>query len=112
MLVFITFIITCLLISLIILAATYFINLPKSYYQKRSSYECGFEPFGDARSFFDVQFYAVGLIFILFDLEIVFLVPFQINIILISFFNYLIMLTFMGVVIVGFYYELSTNLLN
>ncbi len=42
---------------------------------KRSSYECGFEPFGDARSFFDVHFFVVGILFLIFDLEVVFLYP-------------------------------------
>lgn len=43
--------------------------------EKTSAYECGFEPFGDARDTFDIHFYLVGIIFIIFDIEIVFLLP-------------------------------------
>jgi len=64
----------------IILLLVYLINIPTMDYEKRSAYECGFEPFGDARSFFDIHFYTIGLLFIIFDLEIVFIVPFIVNI--------------------------------
>ncbi len=108
----IAFIITCMILVLIILAATYFINIPSNDYEKHSAYECGFEPFGDARSFFDVQFYTIGLLFILFDLEVVFLIPFVIDISSISAFGYFNMVIFMIIVTVGFYYEWAIGLLN
>jgi NADH-quinone oxidoreductase subunit A len=69
-----------IIVVLIILLLTYIINIPTDDYEKHSAYECGFEPFGDARSFFDIHFYTIGLLFIIFDLEIVFLIPFVINI--------------------------------
>jgi NADH-quinone oxidoreductase subunit A len=75
-----TFLSIAIVLVLIILAVTYFINIPNNDYEKHSAYECGFEPFGDARSFFDVQFYTIGLLFIIFDLEIVFLIPFIIDV--------------------------------
>jgi NADH:ubiquinone oxidoreductase subunit 3 (subunit A) len=101
----ITFLSISIILILIILVATYFINIPSSDYEKHSAYECGFEPFGDARSFFDVQFYTVGLLFIIFDLEIVFLIPFIVDIANVSAWGYFNMLGFMLIVIVGFYYE-------
>ena len=76
----IAYFITSVCLVLIILVATYIINIPTNDYEKHSAYECGFEPFGDARSFFDVQFYTIGLLFIIFDLEIVFLLPFVMDI--------------------------------
>jgi len=108
----ITYLITSVGLVLIILVATYVINIPTNDYEKHSSYECGFEPFGDARSFFDVQFYTIGLLFIIFDLEIVFLLPFVMDIGNTSAFAYANMIIFMGVVIIGFYYEWGIGLLN
>jgi NADH:ubiquinone oxidoreductase subunit 3 (subunit A) len=90
---------------LLILIITYFINISTNNYQKHSAYECGFEPFGDARSFFDIQFYIIGLLFIIFDLEMVFLLPFIIDIDNISIFGYSTMLLFVFIVVIGFYYE-------
>lgn len=89
----------------IILALVYVINIPNNDYEKHSAYECGFEPFGDARSFFDVQFYTIGLLFIVFDLEIVFLMPFVVNIENLSMIGYINFLIFMAILLVGFYYE-------
>jgi NADH-quinone oxidoreductase subunit A len=106
------FLVISIVLILVILAATYFINIPVNNYEKHSAYECGFEPFGDARSFFDVQFYTIGLLFIIFDLEVVFLIPFVIDISNISAFGYFNMLVFMFVVIAGFYYEWAIGLLN
>jgi NADH-quinone oxidoreductase subunit A len=89
----------------IILLLTYFVNIPTNDYEKHSSYECGFEPFGDARSFFDIHFYAIGLLFIIFDLEIVFLIPFAINIEHTTFTAYINFIVFMAILLIGFYYE-------
>jgi len=85
--------------------ATYLVNLPSSDYEKHSAYECGFEPFGDARSFFDIHFYVIGLLFIIFDLEVVFLIPFVVDLANISLFGYINMFIFMTIVLIGFYYE-------
>jgi NADH-quinone oxidoreductase subunit A len=101
---FVTFVIISAALVGVILAATLFINITSNDYEKHSAYECGFEPFGDARSFFDVQFYVIGLLFIIFDSEIVFLLPFVIDINNISAGGFFSMLAFMGIVIVGFYY--------
>lgn len=112
MLNFLGFLTTTLLIVGIILALTYFVNIPTYDYEKHSAYECGFEPFGDARSFFDIHFYTIGLLFIIFDLEIVFLIPFAINIESTSFAAYLNFFIFMALLLAGFYYEWALGLLN
>lgn len=78
--VFWSFLLIIFFIVSLILVLTYFFNLPTNDYEKHSAYECGFELFGDARSFFDIHFYTIGLLFIIFDLEIVFLIPFAIDI--------------------------------
>jgi NADH-quinone oxidoreductase subunit A len=94
-----------IILIVLILFASYFINIPTNDYEKHSSYECGFEPFGDARSFFDIHFYTIGLLFIIFDLEIIFLIPAVVNISDISFFGFINLIIFLLVVLLGFYYE-------
>ncbi|MEQ1601366.1 MAG: NADH-quinone oxidoreductase subunit A [Methylophilaceae bacterium] len=73
--------------------------------QKNSPYECGFEAFEDARMKFDVRYYLVAILFILFDLEIAFLFPWAIVIREIGLFGYLAMMAFLGILVVGFVYE-------
>lgn len=105
MLTFLGFLLMVTIIILIILGLIYFINIPTNDYEKHSAYECGFEPFGDARSFFDIHFYTIGLLFIIFDLEIVFLVPFAVNIESTTFGQYVNFIIFMVILLTGFYYE-------
>jgi NADH-quinone oxidoreductase subunit A len=112
MLALLGFISTVLTVVVVILAITYFVNRSSKDYEKHSSYECGFEPFGDARSFFDIHFYTIGLLFIIFDLEIVFLVPFVVNIEFTTGFAYISFYAFMVILLTGFYYEWALGLLN
>ncbi len=73
--------------------------------EKLSSYECGFEAFEDARMKFDVRYYLVAILFILFDLEIAFLFPWAIVLKEIGIFGFVAMLIFLGILTVGFAYE-------
>jgi NADH-quinone oxidoreductase subunit A len=73
--------------------------------EKNSPYECGFEAFEDARMKFDVRYYLVAILFILFDLEIAFLFPWAVVIREIGLFGYLAMMVFLGILVVGFVYE-------
>jgi NADH-quinone oxidoreductase subunit A len=73
--------------------------------EKLSPYECGFEAFEDARMKFDVRYYLVAILFILFDLEIAFLFPWAIVLQDIGWFGLVAMLIFLGVLTVGFIYE-------
>ncbi len=73
--------------------------------EKLSPYECGFEAFEDARMKFDVRYYLVAILFILFDLEIAFLFPWAIVLQDIGWFGYIAMLIFLGILVVGFIYE-------
>jgi len=75
------------------------------YPEKLSPYECGFEPFDDARRRFDVRFYLVAILFIIFDLEVAFLFPWAVSLSDIGLFGFLSMLGFLGVLTVGFVYE-------
>ncbi len=77
----------------------------KPYAEKLSAYECGFEAFDDARRRFDVRFYLVSILFIIFDLEVAFLFPWAVSLSEIGLFGFLSMLAFLGVLTVGFIYE-------
>ncbi|MBN8542992.1 MAG: NADH-quinone oxidoreductase subunit A [Alphaproteobacteria bacterium] len=73
--------------------------------EKLSAYECGFEPFGDARGQFDVRFYLVAILFIIFDLEVAFLFPWAIVLGDIGLFGFWSMMIFLGILTIGFIYE-------
>ena len=73
--------------------------------EKESAYECGFEAFDDARSKFDVRFYLVAILFIIFDLEIAFLFPWAISLKDIGSYGFWSMMAFLGVLTIGFIYE-------
>jgi NADH-quinone oxidoreductase subunit A len=73
--------------------------------QKNSPYECGFEAFEDARMKFDVRYYLVAILFILFDLEIAFLFPGAVVLQEIGLFGFIAMMIFLGVLVIGFIYE-------
>jgi len=73
--------------------------------EKLSPYECGFEAFEDARMKFDVRYYLVAILFILFDLEIAFLFPWAVVLQDIGWFGFIAMMVFLGILVVGFVYE-------
>ncbi len=73
--------------------------------EKLSPYECGFEAFEDSRMKFDVRYYLVAILFIIFDLEIAFLFPWAVVLEDIGMFGFLAMMLFLGVLVIGFVYE-------
>jgi NADH-quinone oxidoreductase subunit A len=73
--------------------------------EKLSAYECGFEAFEDARMKFDVRYYLIAILFILFDLEIAFLFPWAVVIKEIGLAGFFAMMVFLGILVVGFIYE-------
>jgi NADH-quinone oxidoreductase subunit A len=73
--------------------------------EKNSPYECGFEPFEDSRKEFDVRFYLVAILFIIFDLEIMFLFPWAVTLGKIGSLGFYSMMTFIGLLTIGFIYE-------
>ena len=73
--------------------------------EKLSPYECGFEPFENARGRFDVRFYLVAILFIIFDLEVAFLFPWAVSLGNIGLFGFWSMIVFLAVLTVGFVYE-------
>lgn len=73
--------------------------------EKLSAYECGFNAFDDARMKFDIRFYLVSILFIIFDLEVAFLFPWAVSFGAIGWFGFLSMMLFLGVLTIGFIYE-------
>ena len=92
-------------IAVAMVAGSLLLARQKPYPEKSSAYECGFEPFDDARRRFDVRFYLVAILFIIFDLEVAFLFPWAITLGDTGVFAFWSMMVFLGVLTVGFIYE-------
>ena len=73
--------------------------------EKNSAYECGFEAFDDARSRFDVRFYLVAILFIIFDLEVAFLFPWAVTFLQVGWVGFISVLAFLIILTIGFIYE-------
>jgi len=91
--------------SVMMIMASIIIGRQKPDVEKLSAYECGFEAFEDARVKFDVRFYLVAILFIIFDLEIAFLFPWAVSLGEIGVFGFWSMMLFLGVLTIGFIYE-------
>lgn len=99
------FVIISLGIACTMLGTALFSAKQNPYDEKISPYECGFPAFEDARQIFDVRYYLVGILFIIFDLEMVFLFPWAITLSKIGAFGFFSMLIFLVVLTIGFIYE-------
>ncbi len=92
-------------LAVVIVAASLIIAPQKPDVEKLSAYECGFEAFEDARTKFDVRFYLVAILFIIFDLEVAFLFPWAVSLGDIGGFGFWSMVIFLGILTIGFVYE-------
>ncbi len=94
------------ILALIIVGFSYLfaVKNPESE-EKVSVYECGFDPFGDSRQKFEVRFFLIGILFIIFDLEISFLFPWSITFLSLPIFSYYSMCIFLFILTVGLVYE-------
>jgi NADH-quinone oxidoreductase subunit A len=106
-----------LLLVLVLSLALVFISIllvARNYdIEKNSAYECGFHPFEDTRAKFDVRFYLVAILFIVFDLEVAFLFPWVLVFnSFTTFFEYYAVILFLGVLLAGFYYEWQKGALD
>jgi NADH-quinone oxidoreductase subunit A len=99
------FILVGLAVGVVPVALGWVIGPNKPDSEKLSPYECGFEAFEDARMRFDVRYYLVAILFILFDLEIAFLFPWAVVLDQIGVFGFVSMLVFLAILVVGFIYE-------
>ncbi|MEK1855161.1 MAG: NADH-quinone oxidoreductase subunit A [Phyllobacterium sp.] len=94
-----------LVIGLALLIAPFLVAYSAPDPEKLSAYECGFNAFDDARMKFDVRFYLVSILFIIFDLEVAFLFPWAISFGKIGWFGFWSMMAFLAVLTIGFIYE-------
>ena len=92
-------------LSLVIVLASWVVARQRPNPEKLAAYECGFAPFEDARSKFDVRYYLVAILFIIFDLEVAFLFPWSITLGSLGMFGFWSMMVFLGVLTIGFIYE-------
>jgi NADH-quinone oxidoreductase subunit A len=92
-------------IGLVLLGLGFLLGGGEYSAEKESPYECGFEPFEDSRMKFDVRYYLVAILFIIFDLEIAFLFPWAVSLDSIGMFGLVAMAIFLIVLVVGFVYE-------
>ena len=99
-------------ISLLMVTASFVLAPRAPDPEKNSAYECGFTAFSDARSKFDVRFYLVAILFIIFDLEVAFLFPWAVALGGLGVFGLISMLVFLGVLTVGFIYEWKSGALE
>lgn len=105
-------IIVALLISGVVLGLSYLLAIQAPDSEKISAYECGFEPFEDARNKFDVRFYIVAILFIIFDLEVAVLFPWAVSLGLSGALGYILALGFLFILTIGFIYEVAKGALN
>ncbi len=91
--------------AVLMVVASYLVARQRPDSEKDSAYECGFEAFDDARGKFDVRFYLVAILFIIFDLEVAFLFPWAVSLEEIGGFGFWSMFVFLVVLTVGFAYE-------
>ncbi|MEM7302462.1 MAG: NADH-quinone oxidoreductase subunit A [Pseudomonadota bacterium] len=94
-----------LVIGLALVIAPFLLAYKAPDSEKLSAYECGFNAFDDARMKFDVRFYLVALLFIIFDLEVAFLFPWAVSFGTLGWFGFWSMMMFLGVLTIGFIYE-------
>ena len=92
-------------IALALMVAPFVLAVKNPDPEKVSAYECGFDAFDDARMKFDVRFYLVSILFIIFDLEVAFLFPWAVAFHDVGWLGFLSMIIFLGVLTVGFIYE-------
>jgi len=91
--------------SIVFVVASFVVAQQHPDPEKLAPYECGFAPFSDARSKFDVRYYLVAILFIIFDLEVAFLFPWAVTLGSIGLFGFWSMMVFLAVLTVGFIYE-------
>ena len=108
----IIFLAIALILSLGFLILNYAFSPKNPDPEKLSAYECGFEPFNDSRMEFDIRFYLVAILFIIFDLEIAFLFPWAITLGNIGLFGFFSMMLFLFILTIGFIYEWKKGALD
>jgi NADH:ubiquinone oxidoreductase subunit 3 (subunit A) len=102
----------CVLLAFLILGLSFIVKNRNYNLEKISSYECGFQPFEDTRSRFDVKFYLVAILFIIFDIEIIYLLPWALCLDELGEEGVISMIIFLFVLTIGFFYEWKKGALD
>jgi NADH:ubiquinone oxidoreductase subunit 3 (subunit A) len=96
----------CLLLTTTLFLVSFILSPKSLSFEKGSPYECGFEPFGgDAHSVFNIQYFIVGILFMLFDLELAYLFVWSLHLGTLSLFSFWVVIFFLVLLVVGFIYE-------
>jgi NADH-quinone oxidoreductase subunit A len=106
------FLFIALTLGLILIISSYLLGKNIQNFDKNIAYECGFDPFEEARKEFNIKYYLVGVLFIIFDLEIVFSLPGVINLNQLNIINYISILLFIILLTIGFAYEWVSGALD
>jgi len=106
------FIIFSIILSILLFALSYIFSYKNYDYEKVSAYECGFEPFNNSKGTFNIQFFIIGILFILFDLEIIFFFPWTKNLYSLGIYGFWIGIIFFIILTIGFCYEWKKGVLN
>ncbi len=105
-------VVLALLISGVVLGLSFLLAIQAPDSEKTSAYECGFEPFEDARNRFDVRFYIVAILFLIFDLEVALLLPWGVTLGTSGSTGYIYAMSFLLILTIGFIYEVVKGALN
>jgi len=106
------YMVSSLILTLLLFGIAFLLSDKDVAFEKLSPYECGFEPFGDGHSVFNIQFFIVGILFMIFDLELIYLFPWVLNLGNLNFFSFWIMFIFLFLLIIGFIYEWQKGVLE
>ena len=99
-------------LTLVLIGLSYLLARQNPDSEKLSAYECGFEPYEDSRHVFDIRFYVIAVLFVIFDIEMLFLIPWSISISKLDLLGFWSMIDFMFELGIGFFYIWYTNALN
>lgn len=105
---------TCIsaLLAIVMIVAGFVCQYKKSSLVKESTYECGITPFGDAKIKFDVKYFNYAMLFLIFDIETVFLYPFAVSLNSLGLFAIIEAFIFVGILLLGLYYAISKKMLR
>lgn len=103
-LILLIFVVLAILLTLVIIGASYFLVRQNPEVEKLSAYECGFEPYEDSRHTFEVRFCVVAILFIIFDIEIMFLIPWCVSVAKLDLLGFWSMIDFLIELGIGFFY--------
>jgi NADH-quinone oxidoreductase subunit A len=98
------YLVFAILLTAVILGASYFLTRQNPEIEKLSTYECGFEPYEDARHTFDVRFCVIAILFIIFDIEVMFLIPWCVSVAKLNLLGFWSMIDFLIELGLGFFY--------